>query len=81
MCGGNRLDTGALKDGYFHEPTIFADVDPGMRVAQEEIFGPVVSVIPCNGLEDAIEIGNGVKYGLSSADLHPGRQSRFPGDA
>jgi acyl-CoA reductase-like NAD-dependent aldehyde dehydrogenase len=67
VCGGNRLDSGPLKDGYFHEPTIFADVDPKMRAAQEEIFGPVVSVIPCNGLEDAIEIGNGVKYGLSSA--------------
>jgi aldehyde dehydrogenase (NAD+) len=67
MCGGNRLDSGDLKKGYFHEPTIFADVDPKMRIAQEEIFGPVVSVIPCNDLDHAIEIGNGVKYGLSAA--------------
>ncbi len=67
VCGGNRLDSGALKNGYFHEPTIFSDVDSNMRIGQEEIFGPVVSVIPCNDLDDAIEIGNSVKYGLSSA--------------
>ena len=67
MCGGNKLDSGAHKNGYFHEPTIFADVDSKMRIGQEEIFGPVVSVIPCDSLEDAIEIGNSVKYGLSSA--------------
>ena len=40
---------------------------PNARIAQEEIFGPVVSIIPCNDLDDAIEIGNGVKYGLSSS--------------
>ncbi len=49
------------------EETVFADVDPRMRIAQEEIFGPVVSVIPCDDLDSAIEIGNGVVYGLSSA--------------
>ena len=53
--------------GHFHEPTIFADVDRNMRVAQEEIFGPVTAVIKCSSLEDAIDIGNDVKYGLSSA--------------
>ena len=66
-CGGNRLDTGAHGKGYFHEPTIFTDVAPGMRIAREEIFGPVVSVIPCRSLEEAIEIGNGVEYGLSAS--------------
>jgi len=66
-CGGNRLDSGDYKYGWFMEPTVFTDVDPKMRIAQEEIFGPVVSVIPCENLEDAIEIANGIEYGLSSA--------------
>src|SRR6202522_4452120 len=67
LCGGNRLDRGDYQYGWFMEPTVFADVDPKMRIAQEEIFGPVVSVIPCDDLEDAIEIANGIEYGLSSA--------------
>jgi acyl-CoA reductase-like NAD-dependent aldehyde dehydrogenase len=67
MCGGHRLDQGALAKGYFHGPTVFADVDPGMRIAQEEIFGPVVSVIPCRSFEDAVAIGNNVPYGLSAS--------------
>jgi aldehyde dehydrogenase (NAD+) len=66
-CGGNILDKGVYQYGYFMEPTVFVDVDPKMRIAQEEIFGPVVSIIACDGLEDAIEIANGVQYGLSSA--------------
>ena len=66
-CGGNRLDKGEYQNGYFMEPTVFVDVDPKMRIAQEEIFGPVVSIIPCDDLEDAIEIANGIEYGLSSA--------------
>jgi aldehyde dehydrogenase (NAD+) len=65
--GGNRLDKGEYRHGYFIEPTIFTDVAPQMRIAQEEIFGPVVSVIPCRDLDDAIEIGNGVRYGLSAS--------------
>jgi alpha-ketoglutaric semialdehyde dehydrogenase len=67
MCGGHALTSGAFAKGAFHEPTIFADVAPSMRVAQEEIFGPVVSVIPCHSFEDAIAIGNGVDYGLSAS--------------
>src|SRR5271163_3167487 len=67
MCGGNRLDQGDYQYGWFMEPTVFADVDPKMRIAQEEIFGPVVSIIPCDDMEDAIEIANGIEYGLSSA--------------
>ena len=67
LCGGNRLTGQAFDCGCFFQPTVFGDVDPKMRIAQEEIFGPVVSVIPCEGLEQAIEIGNGVVYGLSSA--------------
>jgi acyl-CoA reductase-like NAD-dependent aldehyde dehydrogenase len=66
-CGGNRLDKGEYQNGYFMEPTVFVDVDRKMRIAQEEIFGPVVSIIACDDLEDAIEIANGIDYGLSSA--------------
>jgi acyl-CoA reductase-like NAD-dependent aldehyde dehydrogenase len=67
LCGGGRLTSGDYKYGYFHEPTIFGDVDPKMRIGQEEIFGPVVSIIPCNSLEEAIEINNGTIYGLSAS--------------
>lgn len=66
-CGGNRLTKGAYKNGYFIEPTVFTDVKAGMRVEQEEIFGPVTSVIPFSTLDEAIDIVNGVQYGLSSA--------------
>jgi acyl-CoA reductase-like NAD-dependent aldehyde dehydrogenase len=66
-CGGNRLDKGAYAKGFFHEPTIFTDVRPPMRIAREEIFGPVVSVIRCTSLEEAVEIGNAVEYGLSGS--------------
>jgi alpha-ketoglutaric semialdehyde dehydrogenase len=65
--GGNRLEKGEYRHGYFIEPTIFVDVAPKMRIAQEEIFGPVLSILPCNGLDEAIEIGNSVKYGLSAS--------------
>ena len=74
MCGGNRLDQGDYQHGWFMEPTVFTDVDPKMRIAQEEIFGPVVSIIPCDDLEDAIEIANGIEYGLSSCALHQRRE-------
>ncbi len=67
LCGGHRLDKGEHAHGWFLEPTVFADVDAKMRIAQEEIFGPVVSCIPCNDLDHAVEIANGVAYGLSSA--------------
>ncbi len=67
LCGGDRLTGGEYDCGAFYAPTVFGDCDPKMRIAQEEIFGPVVSVIPCDGLDQAIEIGNGVVYGLSSS--------------
>jgi len=56
-----------LKAGYFVEPTIFADVDSNMSVAQEEIFGPVVSIIPANDFESALAVANSVGYGLSTS--------------
>ena len=67
LCGGHRLDQGIFAKGFFHEPTVFADVAPSMRIAQEEIFGPVVSVIPCRSYEEAVAIGNNVQYGLSAS--------------
>jgi acyl-CoA reductase-like NAD-dependent aldehyde dehydrogenase len=66
-CGGRRLTDGAFARGFFHEPTIFVDVQPSMRIAREEIFGPVVSVIKCRSLDEAISIGNDVVYGLSAS--------------
>ncbi|MGH9946276.1 MAG: aldehyde dehydrogenase family protein [Pyrinomonadaceae bacterium] len=66
-CGGSRLTKGDLKNGWFVEPTVFTDVKRGMRIEQEEIFGPVTSVVPFSNLDEAIDIVNGVKYGLSSA--------------
>jgi alpha-ketoglutaric semialdehyde dehydrogenase len=67
QCGGNRIEKGESKHGFFMEPTIFSDVDPKMRIAQEEIFGPVVSIIPCEDFEEAVLIANNIEYGLSSA--------------
>ena len=67
LCGGHRLESGDHKYGWFLEPTVFGDVNRKMRIAQEEIFGPVVSIIPCNDLDDAIDIANDIEYGLSSA--------------
>jgi aldehyde dehydrogenase (NAD+) len=67
VTGGNRLESGNYLRGWFHEPTIFAECDPKMRICQEEIFGPVVSVIPFGTLDEALEIANGVNYGLSAS--------------
>ena len=67
LTGGNRLDTGAFAKGWFHEPTIFGDCSAKMRIAQEEIFGPVVSLIPVNDFAEAVEVANGVQYGLSAS--------------
>jgi aldehyde dehydrogenase (NAD+) len=67
IAGGEALSDGDHARGFFHQPTVFANVTPDMRIAQEEIFGPVTAVIKCDSLEDAIRIGNGVKYGLSSS--------------
>jgi aldehyde dehydrogenase (NAD+) len=67
LVGGHRLADGALADGSFFEPTVFGDVRPSMRVAREEIFGPVTGLIAVDTLDEAIEVNNGVPYGLSSA--------------
>jgi aldehyde dehydrogenase (NAD+) len=67
LTGGHRLDAGEYTKGWFHEPTVFGDCAPKMRIAQEEIFGPVISVIPVDSLEQGIAVANGVPYGLSAS--------------
>jgi len=66
VLGGGRPD-GALAGGAYLEPTIFGSVDPGMTIAQEEIFGPVVVVIPFDGEAEAVRIANATPYGLAGA--------------
>jgi acyl-CoA reductase-like NAD-dependent aldehyde dehydrogenase len=71
---GARLVTGGrrpphLKTGYFFEPTLFANVDNNMTIAREEIFGPVLSLIPARDIDHAIELANESPYGLNSAVL------------
>ena len=65
--GGHAVTGGIFDQGYYVEPTIFADVQTDMRIAQEEIFGPVLTVLKAEDLEDAIQIANSVKFGLSSS--------------
>ncbi len=67
LTGGERLSDGDYAHGFFHQPTVFADATPTMRIAQEEIFGPVTTIIPVDSLDEAIEVANGVKYGLSAS--------------
>ena len=67
MTGGSRLTEGNYARGWFHEPTVFADCTPRMRIAQEEIFGPVVAVMPIDGFEQALQVANDVPYGLSAS--------------
>jgi aldehyde dehydrogenase (NAD+) len=66
VSGGKRPDTEALKDGYFIEPTIFTQVNNDMRIAREEIFGPVLSVIPFGDEEELIRQANDTEYGLAA---------------
>jgi len=66
-AGGDRTDEGELREGYFIRPTIFSEVSPRMRIAQEEIFGPVVAVMRCSSFEEGVGIVNGTRYGLSSS--------------
>jgi aldehyde dehydrogenase (NAD+) len=67
LRGGKRVTGGGLEHGYFVEPTVFDHVKSSMRVAQEEIFGPVVSVIRVKGYEQALESANETRYGLSAS--------------
>src|ERR671933_778807 len=67
LTGGEVASGNGLDKGYYYRPTIFGDVDPQMRIAQEEIFGPTTALIRVRDLDEAIRVANGVKYGLSSS--------------
>src|SRR5699024_3015200 len=67
LAGGHRLIEAPYNKGYYFAPTLFTNVTSEMRIAQEEIFGPVVSFIPVASFEEAITVNNSVAYGLSSA--------------
>ncbi|MGH8678775.1 MAG: aldehyde dehydrogenase family protein, partial [Burkholderiales bacterium] len=67
LCGGNRLTGGIYDKGYFIEPTIFGDVVPEMRIAQEEVFGPVLALMVANDFEDAMRLANSARFGLSAS--------------
>jgi aldehyde dehydrogenase (NAD+) len=67
LTGGEPAREGTLAQGHFYRPTLLTDVTPTMRVAQEEIFGPVLSIIEVGGLDEAIAVNNATRFGLSSA--------------
>lgn len=65
LYGGKILTEGEYADGCFHQPTVFGDVKPDMRIAQEEIFGPVTAIIKVDNYEEAVKVANGTDFGLS----------------
>ena len=67
LCGGNRLTGGIYDKGYFVEPTIFGDVTPEMRIAQEEVFGPVLALMVAEDFDDAMRLANSARFGLSAS--------------
>ncbi|MCB0879855.1 MAG: aldehyde dehydrogenase family protein, partial [Thermoleophilia bacterium] len=67
LCGGERATEGDLANGFFYKPTVWGDVKPTARIAQEEIFGPVTALIKVKDFDEAIAVANGVEYGLSSS--------------
>jgi alpha-ketoglutaric semialdehyde dehydrogenase len=67
LTGGEIADEGDLAKGFYYRPTVFGDVKPDMRIAQEEIFGPVLSLISVKDEAEAVRVSNGIRYGLSSS--------------
>jgi alpha-ketoglutaric semialdehyde dehydrogenase len=67
LTGGEPASDNGLDAGFFYRPTIFADVEGGMRIAQEEIFGPTTALIPVDDFDEAVRVANGIRYGLSSS--------------
>ena len=67
LTGGEVATGNGLDSGFFYTPTVFGDVDPGMRIAQEEIFGPTTALIRVRDLDEAVQVANGVQFGLSSS--------------
>src|SRR4029078_5088948 len=76
LTGGEAATDGDLSNGFYYRPTVFGDVDAGMRIAQEEIFGPTTALIKVADFDEAIRVANGIKFGLSSSiftgDVNPG---------
>jgi aldehyde dehydrogenase (NAD+) len=81
-AGGARVTDGALADGYFVPPTVFADVEDSMRIAQEEIFGPVASILPFNDIDEVGPRANSSKFGLGRGVPTPavGKSHRPPSE-
>jgi alpha-ketoglutaric semialdehyde dehydrogenase len=67
LTGGEIATDGDLSKGFYYRPTIFGDVEPSMRIAQEEIFGPTLSLIRVENEDEAVRVSNGIRYGLSSS--------------
>ena len=67
LCGGRRLADGEFAHGWFIEPTVFGEVTPAMRIAREEVFGPVIAVLTVGDFDEAIQVANGVEVGLSAS--------------
>jgi aldehyde dehydrogenase (NAD+) len=67
LVTGGKAPRGALADGWFYRPTVFTEVKPGTRLEQEEIFGPVLSVVRVRSFDEAVRVNNDVRYGLSSS--------------
>jgi aldehyde dehydrogenase (NAD+) len=67
LTGGEPASGNGLGSGFYYRPTVFAEVEAGMRIAQEEIFGPTTALIPVDSFEEAVRVANGIQYGLSSS--------------
>jgi aldehyde dehydrogenase (NAD+) len=77
ILGGKRLTGAEHSKGYFIEPTIFTDVTPDMRIAQEEIFGPVLAVMHAKDFDESVELANAIKYGLCASIFTRNLQRAF----
>jgi alpha-ketoglutaric semialdehyde dehydrogenase len=67
LTGGEVATGNGLDRGFYYRPTVFGDVEPGMRIAQEEIFGPTTALLPVDSFDEAVRVANGVRYGLSTS--------------
>jgi aldehyde dehydrogenase (NAD+) len=67
LWGGARLTDGEFAHGWFMQPAILGNVTPTMKIAQEEVFGPVVAILAVDSFDEAITVANGVQYGLSAS--------------
>jgi 1-pyrroline-5-carboxylate dehydrogenase len=77
VFGGEKMRGGIYDEGYYIQPTIFADVPPNAKIAQEEIFGPVLSVIKAKDFDDALRIANDTDYGLTGSVFTRNREKIY----